>query len=413
MMIAEIIAIGDEILIGQTLDTNSNWLASELTILGFSVQKISAISDTKNDIIKALENSESANLRIITGGLGPTSDDITKLVLSEYFNFTLEHNPQVFEDVCAVINSLNSTMNILNKEQALFPKGAKLLRNKQGTAPGMWFENQGRITISLPGVPFEMKYIFKNEAIPEIKKFFELAFNYYQSIMIAGYGESGLALKLKNWQKQLSENISIAYLPSPGIIKLRLGIKGSDLLKNKEKIRTEVNKLLDIIPEYIFSLEESLLEIEVGMLLKNKKKTLSTAESCTGGMIAHLLTSIPGSSEYYKGSTVAYSNEIKEKVLLVSKEDIEKHGAVSHEVVEKMAAGAKKIFNTDYSIATSGIAGPDGGTENKPIGTVWIAISGPKRTISKLFNFGNRRDINIQRSSMAALNLLRLEILND
>jgi nicotinamide-nucleotide amidase len=319
----------------------------------------------------------------------------------------LEFNETVYADVESFLQQRGAKMNSLNKDQALFPKSALLLRNRQGTAPGIWFEQKKRIVISLPGVPWEMKGIFNQEIKQKLIQHFDLPEIYYQTAIITGLGESQLALLIEDWENNLPENINLAYLPSPGMIRLRLGINGNNRPLLMQTIQNEVDKLHKIIPEYIISDTEVTLQEIIGKLLLINKKTLSIAESCTGGTIAQLVTSIPGSSQYFKGSVVAYANDIKTALLDVPAELIATYGAVSKEVAESMAIGVKNRLNTHYSISTTGIAGPDGGTDEKPVGTVWIAISAPDGTFSKKFTFGKERDINIQRSAMAALNMLR------
>lgn len=412
-MNAQIITIGDEILIGQIVDSNSAWLASELTKMGFTVSSILSIPDNEQQITMAIENGFKANeLLIFTGGLGPTNDDITKKTLCTYFKTELVLNNDAYEDVVAFLDQRGAKMNELNRDQALFPARADLLRNKQGTAPGIWFNNADKVLISMPGVPWEMKGIFETEVKHKLNAKFKLPDNYYKTLMISGIGESPLALKIKDWERSLHQSIKLAYLPSPGMIRLRFGIIGMNKEKASGIVHAEIEKLKKIIPEYIASDSEVLLEEIVFNLLKNKNKTLSTAESCTGGTIAKLITSIAGSSQVFKGSVVAYSNEIKEQLLGVDTASIISYGAVSKQVVEQMAMGACARLGTDFSVATSGIAGPDGGTQDKPVGTVWIAVSGPKYVTSKVFRFGNDRILNIKRSANAALNMLRKELIN-
>ncbi|MDA3892640.1 MAG: competence/damage-inducible protein A [Salinivirgaceae bacterium] len=413
-MKAKIITIGDEILIGQIVDSNSAWIASELTKLGFFVTSILSISDNSIQIKDTIKSSLLDNeLIILTGGLGPTKDDITKNTLCELFNSTLVFNNDVYADVEAFLIQRGANMNRLNKDQALFPKDATLLRNRQGTAPGIWFEKDNKVVISLPGVPWEMRGIYKDEIEFRLKKQFNLPENYYQTIMISGIGESPLALKLENWENNLPDCIKVAYLPSLGLMRLRLGILEKTAKISKEIVEKEVEKLHIIISKYIISDTEASLQEIVFKALHNSNKTLSTAESCTGGSIAQMITEIPGSSKIFKGSIVAYANETKTNLLGVNPSLIEQFGAVSQLVVEQMAEGAKKALNTDYSVATSGIAGPDGGTDEKPVGLVWISVSGPNGTVSEKFLFGKEREINIKRSAIAALNMLRQVLLED
>ncbi|MFA6402096.1 MAG: competence/damage-inducible protein A [Salinivirgaceae bacterium] len=413
MIPAQIITIGDEILIGQITDTNSAWIAVELTKMGFSVQIMTSISDAEEAIVESVNNAlRQSKLVILTGGLGPTKDDITKTTLSKLFGTPLKFNPLVFEDVEAFIKQRGGLMNPLNRDQALFPDGAYLLRNKQGTAPGMWFEKNGTVLVSLPGVPFEMKGLMQQEVIPKLKTTFALPYIHYQTVMVTGLGESQLALIIEEWENQLPQGMKLAYLPSPGIVKLRLGYVAERKEVAELLVDEQIEKLKPLIPNNIFSDTEELLEIIVGNLLKTRFKTISCAESCTGGTLAATITSVSGASAYFKGGIVAYSNEVKEKLLGVSTDSIHAYGAVSQQVVEQMAAGAKLVLKSDYAIATTGIAGRDGGTPEKPVGTVWIGVATPKKVVSKQFKFGKERKINITRTTIAALNMLR-QVLND
>lgn len=406
IMKAQVITIGDEILIGQILDSNSSWLAAELTKIGFSISSLISISDEANQIKNTIEQGFKDNdLLLFTGGLGPTKDDITKQVLCEYFNTELVFNNVAYADVVTFLEQRGAEMNSLNKQQAFFPKNATLLRNRQGTAPGIWFEYKGKILICLPGVPWEMKGIF-SQVSEGLTQYFSLPHNYYQTVIVSGIGESPLALKLEEWENNLPAHIKLAYLPSPGIVKLRLGIAGTNKANAIHEIQFQIKKLYKFIPEYIVSEHEVLLEEILLKLLINSNKTISTAESCTGGSIAKHITSLPGSSRVFKGSIVAYANETKINLLKVVAHDLEFYGAVSEQVVKQMAEGAKTALNTDYSIATSGIAGPDGGTDDKPVGTVWIAVSGKEETLAKKFIFGNDRKLNIKRSTNVAMNML-------
>ncbi len=408
-----IITIGDEILIGQIIDTNSSYISSELTKAGFTIKQICSIADNKTDIVNQVTISmQKADLVIVTGGLGPTNDDITKKTLAELFNTPLVFSQSVYTDVEAFLIKRGSTMNSFNKSQAFVPQNATILQNKQGTAPGMMFNNNGKILISLPGVPHEMKNLLQTQVLPLLNKLFKLPFNYYKSTLVTGIAEAHLAEKLSQWEAGLPKNISLAYLPSPGIIKLRLGMQGNNFETIKTTIDNYSNQLNNILGNNIFGYNDQTLEEIVGNLLKKHNKTVSTAESCTGGQISSLLTSIPGSSQWYTGSIIAYNNNVKINHLKVLASDIEKHGAVSKQVVEQMAQNIRQQYNTDYSVAVSGIAGPDGGTAQKPVGTVYISIAGSNGCISQLFTFGNERLINIQRASLAALNMLRLYIIN-
>ena len=407
-MKAEIVTIGDEILIGQTVDTNSAWIANKLNLIGVDIIRITSISDKKNEIFKALDNAKQiADLVLITGGLGPTDDDITKTSLAEYFNTKLVQNKEVLKHVEQFVIKRKAWMNERNIRQADVPESCKIIRNKIGTAPGMRFEQEGCIIISMPGVPFEMKEMMIESIIPELKKMDSDFHIIHKIILTQGWPESKLAEVLEEWESNLPDVISVAYLPSPGLIKLRLTAKGSDLKILENIVAEQVKQLERIIPNLICGYDSDKLEEVIGKLLGGNNKTLSVAESSTGGNIAHLITSIPGSSEYFLGGVVAYSNEIKENILSVSKRNIVNYGAVSKQVVEEMAKGVRKLYKTDFAIATSGIAGP----EEKPVGTTWIAVSDNSRVISKKYVFGNHRGRNIQSASLTALNMLQKLIL--
>lgn len=414
-MQAEIITIGDEILIGQIVDTNSAWIARQLNGIGISVKQISSVSDSREHILKALEEAESrADLILITGGLGPTKDDITKHTLCEYFNTSLRYDDEVYKHVEVLFKRYGLKVTELNRKQAEVPENCTLIHNAYGTAPGMWFDVRGKVFISMPGVPYEMKAMMENEILQKIKTHFKTPTILHRTVLTQGIGESFLADKINDWENSLQKvNIKLAYLPSPGIVRLRLSTSGNDEKSLLKIVDKKIEELHSIIPKYIFGYEEDKLEEIIGKLLIENKKTLSTAESCTGGYIAHRITSVPGSSAYYKGSVVSYSNEVKVSLLGVSEETILEYGAVSEQVVREMAEGVQKKFKTDFAIACTGIAGPEGGTAEKPVGTVWIAIATPgSRNIkTKKFLFGDNRTRNIQITSITALNMLRKEVI--
>jgi len=411
-MNAEIINIGDELLIGQVVNTNASWLAAELNKTGIPVVQITTIADDDRAIKSALDQAaERAQIIILSGGLGPTKDDITKKTLAEYFNSKMIFDEKTFENVKKIFAARHYQVTEVNKMQAMIPEKCIPLQNNYGTAPGMWFEKDDKVFVSLPGVPYEMKALFTNEVLTRLTKRFKMGAIAHKTIMTTGVGESFLAEKIKDWENSLPAHVKLAYLPQPGIVRLRLTAKGSDKKTLEQELARLTEALKQIVPEIIFGYNDVLLEEAVGMLLKEKRKTIATAESCTGGYLAHLITSIPGSSEYFMGSIISYSNEVKMKQLGVSSDDLEKHGAVSQEVVEQMAKGARERLKTDYAMATSGIAGPDGGTEDKPVGTTWIALAGPDGVISQRFHFGEHRGRNIRRSALAALNMLRLELI--
>jgi nicotinamide-nucleotide amidase len=412
-MKAQIITIGDELLIGQTIDTNSAWIGAELSKAGFDVYRIISIHDRREDIIYALnEASGKTDVVLITGGLGPTSDDITKQALCEFFNTRMVPDNEVLLRIENMMNRRNLQMNENNRRQAEVPESCRVLTNDMGTAPGMWFEQDGTIFISMPGVPYEMKYIMTEHVLPELSQRFTSQIIIHRNIMTYGTFEAKLAEILTGFEKELPENIKLAYLPASGIIKLRLTATGSDhdLLLNM--VNDQVNKIYKIIPDYIYGENEESLEMVIGKLLRSQNRSVSIAESCTGGEIAYLITSVPGSSAYFKGSVVAYSNTVKTQLLGIEEDLLEKYGAVSEKVVQKMAKGARKLFNTDYAVATSGIAGPDGGTDVKPVGTIWIAVASEKGISTESRIFGNDRLLNVKRFSLAALNLLRKHIIS-
>lgn len=404
----DIISIGDELLIGQTLNTNAHWIAAELDKIGFTVRQHTSISDNKHHIVKTLtESLNNSDVVLITGGLGPTNDDLTMPVLNEYFGGKLVVNQAVYNDIETLILGRGFEMNENNKRQALVPDNCKPIRNKNGTAPGLWFERDKQVVAAMPGVPFEMKAMITESIIPWLKQKYVLPEIVHQMVLTQGLPESKLAEVLTDWENNLPANIKLAYLPSPGRVKLRLSSKGTDRKQVQHAIDEQVEKLTQLIPQHIYSTDNSNLEEVIGKMLLQQQATLATAESCTGGYIAHLITSISGSSAYFKGSVVSYANEIKIDELGVNPAAIEKHGAVSQQVVEQMAEGVLKKFKVDYAVATSGVAGPTGGTTEKPVGTVWIAVANKNGVVSKQFTFGKLRSVNIERSAVAALGMLR------
>jgi nicotinamide-nucleotide amidase len=412
-MTAEIITIGDELLIGQVIDTNSAWIATRLNELGIGVKQITSISDNREHILTTLsEASGRANLILITGGLGPTKDDITKTTLCEYFGTGLVFSQEAFEDVNRLFSSRGLPMTDLNRQQAMVPEGCTVIPNHNGTAPGMWFEKDGVIYVSMPGVPFEMKGIMENEILPRLAdKSSEVII--HRTILTEGIGESFLAAKIATWENNLPKQIKLAYLPQPGMVRLRLSAKGIDKPQLEKELQESADALYKLAGDYIFGEDDETFQEITGQLLKKYGKTLATAESCTGGYLAHLITSISGSSEYFKGSVIAYANEIKEKILGVNPDTLTIYGAVSEETVRQMAEGIQSKFNADYAVAISGIAGPTGGTPEKPVGTTWIAIASPSGTIARKFTLGNHRERNIQRAAISALSLLRKKILEN
>ncbi len=419
-MRAEILTIGDEILIGQITNTNSVWIAQQLNLIGIKVVHMSSVSDEKSAIMKAFEDAEQrADFVFITGGLGPTKDDITKKIFAEYFNTILEIDEQVLATVKSFFDKRNRPLTELNRQQALVPKGCIVIENKNGTAPGMWMNHNQTTFISMPGVPYEMKAMMSEIILPKIISENKLPHIYHKTVLTQGLGESFLAEKIEKWEDGLiNKNIKLAYLPQPGIVRLRLSAYGNNIEELKHNIEIEIEKLKEYISENIYGYEEYGVETPglekiVSELLRKNKQTLSLAESCTGGFIASLITSLSGSSDVFNGSIVPYQNQIKNEVLGVDYSVFNTEGAVSKTCVIQMANNARKKFHTDFAVATSGIAGPTGGTEEKPVGTVWVAIASPEKTIAKKFLFGDNRQRNIQMTANAALNMLRKVILKE
>lgn len=413
-MKAEIITIGDEILIGQIVDTNSAWIAEQFNLNGIEIYQITSVHDDHQHILEALKKAEEkVDLVIITGGLGPTRDDITKNTLCKYFKTRLVLHEPTLEHIKERFTRRNIDMNKLNQDQALVPELCTVLPNMAGTAPGMWFEKNNTYFASLPGVPFEMKYLIEHEVLPRLRQSGKTKAIYHKTVQTQGVPESMLAMKLEVWESALPQNIKLAYLPNPMSVRLRLSAMGNDENVLKQQVEQEIERLQKIIPEHIFGYNNETLAEVIGRMLAGASKTLAVAESCTGGYISHLITSIPGSSKYFNGSVTAYSNETKQNILQVQESSLKEYGAVSKLVATEMALGVKKALKADFAVATTGIAGPDGGTEDKPVGTVWIAVAGEQKVIAKRFVFGDNRERNIIRSSQTALQLLRRIIMKE
>jgi nicotinamide-nucleotide amidase len=405
---AEIITIGDEILYGQIVDTNSAFMGTELGKIGVRVKQISSVSDDAEAIVQAVEEAQTrADLILITGGLGPTRDDITKKTLAEYFKCGLELDQNSLEDVTELFKARGRELTEVNKQQAYLPTACKPIRNILGTAPGMWFEHNEKVIVSMPGVPYEMMRMFSDTVIPKILTSFQLPVIIHKVIQTIGIGESFLADQLSEWEDNLPENMKLAYLPHLAGVRLRLTGIGDDADELEDQLLKELSTVSNLIAKFIFAYGEVSIEETIGMLLNARNMTIATAESCTGGQVAHKLTSIPGSSMYYMGSIIAYDNEVKIKQLNVKPETIEQHGAVSEAVVREMAENVRKIMGTDVGIATSGIAGPGGATPEKPVGTLCIAYADATKTVSKKVFFNKDRELNIEFAAMTVLNLVR------
>ncbi len=411
-VLAEVLTIGDELLYGQTLDTNTQWIGEKLSELGIRIIRKVSVGDLREEILKALaEASGRADLILMTGGLGPTKDDITKKTLAEYFDTPLVMNLQALQEVKALFESRNRVLTPTNEKQAELPQSCTMISNTMGTAPGMWFDHQGKVFVSMPGIPYEMKAMMELSIIPKIKERFSLPVIYHRMIQTVGIGESWLSDMIETWELKLPSHIKLAYLPHAGKIRLRLTAFGNDYTTLEKEVDEQVKQLLPMIEKYVYGYGEITLEEAIGQLLVSQQKTVATAESCTGGYLAHTFTRIPGSSRYFQGGLVPYHNELKIHVLGVQRETIDSFGAVSEQAVREMAEQARKLLQADIGLASSGIAGPDGGTPEKPVGTVWIALSDGQQTYSRKLSLTRDRMINIEYTTVAILNLLRLTLI--
>jgi nicotinamide-nucleotide amidase len=417
-MRAELITIGDEILIGQIVNTNAVWMAKQLNQCGISVVHMCSVSDEASAIIAAFDAAkERADLVLITGGLGPTKDDITKKTIADYFQLPLITDEDVLKDVSDFFAKRGRELSPLNKAQALVPEGCRVIRNKQGTAPGMWIEHNGKHFISMPGVPHEMEGMMSDVILPYLIKNYELPKIYHFTVLTQGIGESALAEVIETWEDGLAQHgIKLAYLPQIGRVRLRLSTVGPDLAVLKTKVAEQIEKLKSLAGKWIYGYEpygEASIGIEhaVSELLRARKETIALAESCTGGYISSLITAIPGASELFKGAIVPYTNEGKHQLLQVEPHLFTTVGAVSQECVVQLAENVRKRFNSTWAISVSGIAGPAGATSEKPVGTVWIAVANAEQTITKKYVFGDHRQRNIEASAAAALGMLKAQLL--
>jgi nicotinamide-nucleotide amidase len=410
-IIAEIIAIGDELLYGQTLDTNSHWISGELDKVGIKVVRRTTVGDIESEILTAFAEAEKrADIILITGGLGPTNDDLTKPCLAKYFNCKIVMFEEALRDVTAFFASRGRELTELNRQQAALPECCTAVRNTMGTAPGMRFDRGEKVFVSMPGVPHEMKKMMMDNVIPQLLQKYQTPAIRHQIIKTVGIGESFLAEKIAAWENALPPHIKLAYLPSLGEVKLRLTAIGQSAEAMDAELKECVEKLKPLASQYIYGYNETPLEAVIGQLLRDRKLTLSIAESCTGGYLSHLITSIPGSSEYFLGTMIPYAYEIKMRQLGVKPETLEKHGAVSEPTIIEMANIVRAKFSTDIGVATSGIAGPGGATPEKPVGTVWIAYSDKHQTVTRKLQLSPDRLINIRMASVAVLNLIRLSL---
>lgn len=408
---AELLTIGDELLYGQIVDTNSQWMSAALSNAGIKVIHKTTVGDQEDAMLGAFAEAEKrADIVLITGGLGPTSDDLAKPCLSKYFGCGLKMHEEALAEVTEFFRSRGRELTEVNRQQAALPECCEKITNKVGTAPGMWFERNGKVFVSMPGVPHEMKLMMTDIIIPKLKQTFKTPFIHHQVIRTIGIGESFLAEKIADWEKSLPPHIKLAYLPGLGEVKLRLTGIGDSMDSLRDETAMLTTKLEELAGQYIYGYGEEPLEVVIGKVLLEKKLTLSIAESCTGGYLSHLITSVPGSSMYFQGSMIPYAYEIKMAQLGVNAETLNKFGAVSEETIREMAELVRSKFRTDIGVATSGIAGPGGATPEKPVGTVWIAYSDKNQTVARKLQLSKDRLLNIRFASMAALNLIRLSV---
>lgn len=419
---AEVLSIGDELLIGQTINTNAAWLGEQLGLIGIRPIRTRVIGDDRQEIIDALRTAV-ADVVLITGGLGPTKDDITKHTLCEFFNARLVRMPEVERHIVDMFLQMGRSLHDIqevNRAQADLPENCTVLPNSRGTASGMWFGSAvlddgrpARVFLSMPGVPYEMKGIMLEHGLQKLRSHFAPPVIVHRTLLTAGLGESLLAQRIEAWEDSLSPlGIKLAYLPSPGMVKLRLSAYANrDADEARKRVDERASALYALIPEVIFGEGDQSLERVLGGMLKERGQTLALAESCTGGYLSHMITRIPGSSSYYIGGVVSYANAVKMEELGIPSDMLELNGAVSQPVAERMAQGVRAALRSDWAIATTGIAGPDGGTPEKPVGTVWLAVAGPQGVVSKLGNFPGTRELVIERAAMSGLNLLRKQLL--
>ncbi|WP_295772935.1 competence/damage-inducible protein A [uncultured Mucilaginibacter sp.] len=406
-MLAEIITIGDEILIGQIVDTNSAWMAQALNAIGVRIKQISSVSDDRNHILNALnEAQQRADIIVITGGLGPTKDDITKKTLADYFGVDMVTDEEALQNVIRIFAKYNRPLLEVNRQQAMVPANCKVLNNHNGTAPGMWFEHNGKIIVSMPGVPHEMMYMVEHQVIPKLKQTFKLPFIIHKTLLTVGEGESFLAERIADIEDSLPPYIKLAYLPKLGQVRLRL----SGYAENEQSLQSEIDafaaKLTERLGNIIAAADDIPLEKALMNRLEQQGQTVSVAESCTGGYLSHLFTQHSGSSATFLGGAVSYSNELKQEILGVSAQTLAAYGAVSEQTATEMVQGALSKFKSDFAIAITGIAGPTGGTDDKPVGTVWIGVAGLGECVVRKFQFGNKRQQNIERAAISALGML-------
>ncbi|NRB49199.1 MAG: competence/damage-inducible protein A [Saprospiraceae bacterium] len=407
-MKVHIVTVGDEILIGQIVDTNSAWMAQQLNAIGAKVTGITTVEDTSESITAGLHDAlKGVDAVLMTGGLGPTKDDITKKTIADFFGVDMYFDESSYNRLQRLFEKFGITPNESHRNQCFMPTNANLLTNKMGTAPGMWFNHEDKVIVSMPGVPYEMKYLMEYEVLPKLKAKFPMMPIQHRTIMTVGAGESMIAERIAEVEEGLPEHIKLAFLPNLGQVRLRLTGRGTDEATLGRELDHWVKEIEALIPELIYGYNEYKLQAAVGELLKERGLTLSTAESCTGGYLAHLITSISGSSAYFNGSVVAYANEVKTNQLSVSPQTLEDHGAVSEQTVQEMVKGLLNLLGTDIGVAISGIAGPTGGTPDKPVGTIWLAVGNQENIHTKKLQLTKDREKNIQYTAVVGLNMIR------
>jgi nicotinamide-nucleotide amidase len=405
-MNVRLLTIGDELLIGQVVDSNAAWMARHLNAIGARVLGKETVGDSEEEIAEALRRAlDKADVVLMTGGLGPTKDDITKKALAAFFGEGFVFSQETYDHIVRFMTRLGREASEVHRDQCFMPQSAVLLRNRMGTAPGMWFEHEGKVLASMPGVPYEMEYIMEHEVLPRLQQRFPASPIIHRTFSTAGEGETRIADRLKELEDSLPNEVKLAYLPGLGQVRLRLTARGADAVELQRILDQQTQRLRDLLPDLIYGQDEETLEEVVGKMLKARNWTIATAESCTGGFLAHRITSLAGASDYFKGSVIAYSNEVKTRLLGVKDETLLHHGAVSEQTVVEMAAGARALLGVDVAIAISGIAGPGGGTTEKPVGTIWIAVGSAEKTIAHRLQLGKDRLKNIHYATIFALNL--------
>ena len=407
-MKVHLLTIGDELLIGQVVDTNAAWMARQLNLIGARVEGKETVGDSTEEIAEALgRGMAKADVVLVTGGLGPTRDDITKKAIAEFFGVGFVFSQETFDHITRFLERVGQTVSGAHRDQCFMPQNALLLRNRMGTAPGMWFDEGGKVVVSMPGVPYEMEYLMDAEVLPRLQQRFPASPMLHHTLLTAGEGESRIAARIAEVENKLPAELKLAYLPSLGEVRLRLTARGTDEAALRLLLDREVGKIKDLLPDLIYGEGEERLEGVLGNMLRERNWTLATAESCTGGYLAHLITTVPGASDYFKGSVVAYSNDLKNRLLGVRQETLDEFGAVSEETVREMAAGALQLLQTDLAVAVSGIAGPGGGTADKPVGTIWVAVGSREKILTRRLQFGKDRKKNIHLTAVHSLNLIR------